>query len=658
MTGNGYAGTVLHVDLSSGKVDTAPTAQYEDFLGGKGLAVKMYWDSVSPDVSAFDERNMLVFATGPMAGLPTIAGSRWEVCGKSPLPSPQQFCYSNLGGTFGAYMKFAGYDAIAVRGRAEKPVYLWVGDGRAEVRDASALWGRGAIDTRQALKAELGKAARVVAIGPGGENLVSMASLLADNDASGSGGLGAVMGSKKLKAIVAGGPRQAVKVADKDGVAALVEHFRNTRGNRTFPDLVAGLPLSGTGAGTRKDPCYGCLGCFRRTYRSADGLEGKFMCAPAMFYLPPAQRYYGEWNDVPFQAAKLCDNYGVNTMTVEVLITWLNRCFRAGVLSDEGTGIPLSRLGSYEFIESLVRMLALRQGFGEVLAGGLFEAAERVGPAAVEQLGAYASKNGDTMAYHSPRMVVTNALLHAMDSRLPMIQLHQSTSVLHKWLEWTKGAEGSYLTPEVLHAIAERFWGSRQAADFTTYEGKALAAKRIQDRQSATESLILCDFQWPVMELERTADHAGDPTLESKLVSAVTGRQVDEEGLRRTGERVFNLHRAVLVREGHRGSEADTLPEYWYTSPLKRDLTFPESLLPDGDGQPVSRQGVVVDREGFEGMKDEYYRLRGWDVESGLQTRAGLEALGLGEVADYLEAGGLVAEPARGRTAKSSGGDE
>jgi len=164
----------------------------------------------------------------------------------------------------------------------------------------------------------------------------------------------------------------------------------------------------------------------------------------------------------------------------------------------------------------------------------------------------------------------------------------------------------------------------------------------IQDRQYAKESLILCDLLWPILEVESSNDHMGDSTLESKLLSAATGWEMDEEGLRRMGEAIFNLQRAILVREGHRGRESDILPEFCYSMPIAVHFTNPSFLAPGEDGEPHSRKGAVVDREKFERMKDEYYQLRDWDVRSGLQTRAKLEELGLGDIVPDLERRGLV----------------
>ncbi len=640
----GYAGKILRVDLSSGSTAELSTLDYADkFLGGRGIAAKIYWDEVPPQAGAFDEENGLIFATGPLAGIPVLGGSRWQVCGKSPAPSPERFCHCNLGGRWGAELKFAGYDAILIRGKSEKPVYLFLDDDVSELRDASALWGKGAIETREILKGELGSSVSVVAIGPAGENMAIMATLLADNDASGSGGLGAVMGSKKLKAIVVRAAKRRARVARPERLRELTGYFR---GLDTAPiSKVSGMVLKITGPRTRKEPCYGCLGnCLRRTYQARDGRKGKFMCQAAIFYQifqPPAGRPRGAGNELPFHATKLCDDYGLDTMALTLTIAWLYGCYAAGILTDESTGIPISKLGSLEFIETLVRKISRREGFGDILAQGVLKAADWVGPGARELTAGYVSKAGQP-AMTEPRLYITTSLLYAMETKPPMPQLQEISRVVFKWLDWGKGAENSYVSTDVVRRIARRFWGSEVAADFSTHDGKALAAKMIQDRQYAKDCLILCSFLWPIMDLEHSEDHVGDPTLESKVLSAVTGNEVDEDGLHSIGERVFNLQRAIFVREGHQGREDDRLPDSWHTRPLAGDPANPECLVPGKGEEALSRRGAVVDKEEFERTKDEYYRLRQWDTATGLQTGAKLEELGLRDIAQDLGRRGLI----------------
>ena len=150
----GYAGSILNIDLSSGSIKSGPTGAYCDrFLGGRGIAAKIYWDEVSPEVKALDAENRLIFITGPLAGVsPGVAGTRWLVCGKSPATTPEQFCYANFGGSWGTELKFAGYDGIIIQGKSEKPVYLSIQDETVEIRDASALWGKSTVEARKTLK--------------------------------------------------------------------------------------------------------------------------------------------------------------------------------------------------------------------------------------------------------------------------------------------------------------------------------------------------------------------------------------------------------------------------------------------------------------------------------------------------------------------------
>jgi aldehyde:ferredoxin oxidoreductase len=184
-----------------------------------------------------------------------------------------------------------------------------------------------------------------------------------------------------------------------------------------------------------------------------------------------------------------------------------------------------------------------------------------------------------------------------------------------------------------------RFWGSELAVDLSTYEGKAFTATRVQDRRYVHESLILCDWAWPILTVEFSDDHVGDPSLESKVISAALGEEIGEETLYRIGERIVNLQRAILAREA-RGS--DTLPDFHFTMPMRDDLTNPQGIAPGKNGEMFTKKGAVLDRAKFDEMKREFYGLRGWDTVTGLQTKARLEALDLKDVATGLEQRGLV----------------
>ncbi len=224
----GYAGNILHVNLTTGAVSKTPSESIVDlFVGGRGLAAKIYWDEVPPDCDAYDPENRLIFATGPVTGITRMAGSRWQVCGKSPIHN--LFSYCNMGGAWGAQLKFSGYDALVVHGKSDQPVYLYIEDDTIELRDAGHLMGKGAIATREELKDQLGKSHRIVAIGPAGENRVPFSILMADSDSSGASGLASVMGSKNLKAIAVKGSGK-VDVADPDKIKAIGDRISEMTG--------------------------------------------------------------------------------------------------------------------------------------------------------------------------------------------------------------------------------------------------------------------------------------------------------------------------------------------------------------------------------------------------------------------------------------------
>jgi len=661
---HGYAGKMLRVDLSSGNQTKMPTTDYADrFLGGRGVAAKIYWDEVPPEVGALAPENRLLFMTGPLAGFTGLAGSRWTVCGKSPATIPEQFSYSNLGGRWGAQLKFSGYDGIVVQGKSEKPVYLFIHDGVAEIKDASYLWGKSTIEVREILKMELGSRVAVVACGPAGENMVTFASLLADNDSSGSSGFGAVMGSKKLKAIAVTGEEKLMP-ANPEKLEELKRYIRELKkGTSSITDK---RQLIGK---QKKDLCYGCpSGCSRAVREAKDGRKHKFFCGPSIIFYIVASMYYGELNEVPFydiptdlnelspfyevplHATILLDEYGLDVYTVITTMIWLLMCNQSGILTDEETGIPVSKMGSMEFIETFLRKISLRDGFGDILARGPARAAEIVGKGAKDLLNnyEYVSKEGRVLPY-DPRMYIAHSLLYAMEPTLPINHLHEFGATLFQWLYWANktegtpiaGVEGTHVSSDVVRKIAERFWGGELAADFSTYDGKALAAVKIQNRSYIKESLILCDIFWPILQIP-TGDHVGDPSIESQILSAVTGNHIDENQLHHIGERIFNLRRAILAREGHKGRENDTIPEIFFTRPLSEATNNPECLGPGKEGQVISRKGAVVDREKFEKMKDEYYQLRGWDVTTGLQTTEKLTELGLEDIVQDLKQSGLV----------------
>ena len=216
----GWTGKILRIDLSNRKVTEEPIKKYADnYIGGMGIGMRILWDENSANVAPLDPDNRIVFMTGPITGTPAPTSGRIEVCTKAEGTEPPMCTRSGLGGSWGPELKFAGYDGLIVQGKADKPVYLLIQDGKAEIKDASHLWGKGAIEVRELLKGELGRDTRVAAIGAAGDNMATMANVIADEDSSGSSGFGAVMGSKQLKAI-------AVRASDRKVTAANPEKLQ------------------------------------------------------------------------------------------------------------------------------------------------------------------------------------------------------------------------------------------------------------------------------------------------------------------------------------------------------------------------------------------------------------------------------------------------
>jgi len=286
-------------------------------------------------------------------------------------------------------------------------------------------------------------------------------------------------------------------------------------------------------------------------------------------------------------------------------------------------------------------MIARRQGFGDTLAEGLLRAGEKLGEEAKAHFSNEVSGVGDGANY-SPREYIMNGLLYALEPRQPIAMLHEISWLTGLWVMNQADPKSSPVTSKVFRAAATKFWGSEKAWDLNTHEGKAMAAARIIDRTYVKDSLLLCDSVWPIMVSWNTPDHVGDPTLESRIFSAVTGIETDETRLYQYGERIFNLQRAILLREGWRPEVDDVPGEFNFVDPVETVFMNPNVIVPGPGDEVISRKGQTVGRDVFEEMRKEFYELRGWAAESGLQKPETLERLGLPELVQDLKGLGLI----------------
>ena len=630
----GWCGKILTVDLSNSRVTERDTMDYaERFLGGRGIATQIYWEEVGPDVSAFDPENRLILMSGPLGATGVQGASRFEVVGKSPMLMPEGFCYGNLGGFFGPYLKRAGYDGIVISGRSEKPVYVWIHDGKTKILDASLLWGKGVYAVRDILKETHGKNVRFVTTGVAGENMCRSANLMTDNEGSATGGFGAVMGSKNLKALaVLGSGNPLVANPEKLKELNQLTIHLNKRDPLQIPFPEEQVRRTG------KSSCYQCgLDCkYRNSFRTASGKDVVRKCQSMFVYLPWVFRRPGESTETAVDATGICNDLSICTMEMANIIHWLDSCYQSGYLTDKETGLDISKLGTYGFFENLANMIAYRQRFGDILAEGLLRVGEKLGDRAKAHFANEVSDVGDGATY-SGREYLMNGLLYALEPRQPIAMLHEISWLTGLWVINQANPGSSPVTSEVFRAAATKFWGHEKAWDLTTHEGKARAAVNIMDRTYVKDSLLLCDSSWPIMVSWNTQDHVGDPGLESRIFSAVTGIETDETGLSQYGKRIFNLQRGVLLREGRRPKTDDVLAEFNFSDPVETVFMNPDVIVPGLGEEVISRKGQTLDRDVFETMRKEFYALRGWDSSSGLQKAETLEHLGLSDLAQDLK---------------------
>jgi aldehyde:ferredoxin oxidoreductase len=626
----GYTGRILHVDLTEGSllVEEPDETLYRKYMGGSGLGAYYLLNETSSGVDPLGPENALVFSLSVVTGAPASGQSRVTATAKSPLTN----CVgdSQGGGFWPAECKAAGFDAIVLKGRAKDPLYLWLHDGQAELRSASHLWGQVTGAGQAIIRRELGdERVQVLQIGPAGENGVRYASVISNcNRANGRTGMGAVMGSKNLKAIAVRGhdrPQMAdpasVKELAKWGADHLDESDVAGLGLLGTAEIVlsqnkaGGLPTRNWSSGTmeaaeaisgqrmadsilkNRDTCFACVVRCKRVVEVTDGpfAVDPLYGGPEYETLSAMGSYCGVSDLAAIsQANQLCNMYGMDTISCGATVAWAMDCFERNLITlGETEGVEL-RFGNAEALVRMVELIGKRQGFGRVLGEGSARAARMLGVG--KEL--VATVKDQELPAHMPQLKRTLALIYAVN---PFGADHQSH-------EHDPAYEDDY------ESYADRLAALdllEPQPEFSLNSEKVRFALYTQLIYSALDSLNLCQFVWgPAWQLY-------GPNQMVELVRAVTGWDVSLWELMKVGERRLNLLRAFNAREGA-GAAADTVP--------------PKLLVPLAGG---ASDGIVIDGDEVDAARALYYRMAGWD-EDGRPTRAKLEELGLSWVANEL----------------------
>lgn len=595
---------ILTIDLGSRTIGEflIPREWECDYLGGASLAARILYPYLTKELDPLSPESPLLFINGPLTGTNGPTTGRFVICGKGPATC--LWAESNIGGFWGPELRKAGYDGLWLTGRASSSVYLWIDDGKVEVRDAGHLWGRDVYETQDAIRQELGnKSARVATIGEAGENGVLYASICCDHGRmAGRTGLGAVMGSKNLKAVAVAG-RKKYEVADPEKYALLrseanrtlkqdneakILHELGTAGAANYAEYLGGMPskyyqqgtfpsvdnVSGSRMAesilTSSSACQGCVIACGRVVNLGDGNKRKGPEYETVVGFGP-NLLIDDLAQVT-RLGELCDLYGMDTISTANTIGLAFRLFEMGRLTREDTGGLELKWGDFLTVRQLIRMIAKREGIGELLAQG----SRTLGKAFNSEEEAV-QVNGLETAYHDPRGVSGMALSYATS---PRGACHNQSDYF--FVDWGHTHEKIGITYFDRHAQAEK------SANVTLH----------QNWRTFFNSVVMCIFA------------NVDPQMQVDLVNAACGLNWKLEDMMRSGERAWNLKRIINIRMGLSRSN-DKLPKVF--------------LEPYQEG---GAQGFVLD---FPAMLDAYYAARGWDQESGKPVREKLIELGLDE---------------------------
>jgi aldehyde:ferredoxin oxidoreductase len=625
--GNGYHGRILRVNLSdhSVSIEQRDESFWRTYQGGRGLIAYHLLKELQPGTDPLGPANKLIFATGSLTGTPTPGSGRNSVGAKSPLTNG--YGEAEAGGFWGATFKWSGFDALIVEGRSEKPVYLWIHDGEADIRDASAAWGQTTKEAQETIRRELGEPrASATIIGPAGERLVRYACILNGlSHAAGRTGMGAVMGSKNLKAIAVQG-RDKPGIADKAALQEVSRWFVEHRA-----DMVGELSDSGTAGRLLDLQALGALptrnfqmGLFEEAERiSGQAMRDEILVGRGSCHACPVRCKRAVSMETPYRidpayggpeyesmaalgsncgigdlaavakGNELCNAYGLDTISTGSCISFAMECFERGVLGSRDTGGLQLNFGNAESMLQLIHLIGRREGLGDLLAQGVRQAAETLGP---ETLEFAMHVKGQDLPMHDPRLNPAVGLGYAVS---PTGADHLQS--IHD-IEYVK--EG----PPVRQARALGLLDPLPVHDLGPAKVRLFCY--MQHWNSLKNCLLLCVFV--PYSFRQVVD----------IVNAVTGWNSTVWELMKCGERATTMARLFNVREGL-GVADDDLPSRFMGPVSSGPLA--NSAVDHG----TLRQALAT-----------YYTMMGWDPLSGTPVAAKLQELGIGWAVDQLTAAG------------------
>lgn len=692
----GHVGEILKVDLTTKTVSTIPTSRYEKWVGGIGIGTALFWDEIdkdylaSEDMTGFEPENVLCIMPGILTGTLAPSGGRTEVCGIGPEAYPiPLFTRSNFGGRWGAMLKYAGFDAMVITGKADAPVWIDIRDKDVQIRDGVNVWGLSTSETQeeiwQTVNAEgysdwyeMGNTRdggrttqrpAVITMGALGERLGRIACLIHDaGNAAGQGGFGAVFGSKNLKAISVIGTgdvevahpaelieaRQWLARYNFDTETAEVKSLAKSTG-RELGNAPSDFDFGGQWTvenGGRALGCYACPSCSRTNYKSTPaGLSGgEGECVEAIFYLAEDIAANGKTTTTKYIADQLLQVHGINAYEMWTGLGWLQTLAKKGLLGPGkqiDSSIDFSQAGSVEWVEEFIRLIVEREGIGNDLADGIVRAAAKWGVLEESLLDGTLPMIynigevhwGDDLSWAYQSVFHSRDLnqhdiskLISSDSEDPAYTAEKAASTLARagapWHDemMADRSENGAFSESMARCVA---WGTRHVAFWKN-------------------SAQFCDQAFPSWLNTNGEDQLGaSPEAEEKFFEAVTGSGMTYEDGLELGRKIWNFERAILTMQGrHRDKEYfppyPPYNSYVHTAEppfIQKGRLF--TAFEDGEWK-WKKLNFTVDKQKFDEFKSIYYALEGWDEKTGRPTRKTLEEAGLKYVADELESRNLL----------------